>query len=87
MPEKLPKIMHEWEQEMVNARKYSASQSCHADPLAHLCLRGKGMKLLHKNVQTARKNKDKLPQLLFLQTTETHSNQASIILPVEIKTL
>lgn len=55
MPEKLPKIMHEWEQEMVNARKYSASQSCHADPLPYLCLKGKCMKLLHKNAQTDRK--------------------------------
>lgn len=35
-----------------------------------------------KNAPTARKNKDKLSQLLFLQTTEIHSNEASLILPV-----
>lgn len=85
MPEKLPKIMHEWEQEMVNVRKHSASQPYHADPLPHLCLRGRCMELLQKMLQQPEKNKDKLPQLLFLQTTEIHSNEASLILPVVIK--
>ena len=51
MPEKLPKIMLGWEQEMLNARKCSAAQYHHADPLAYLCLREKCMKLLHKKTQ------------------------------------
>lgn len=38
-----------------------------------------------KNAQTARKNKGKLLQLLLLQASEIHSNQASLILPVVIK--
>lgn len=72
---------------MFNARKGSAAQSCHADPLLYLCLRGKCMKLLHKKTQRKQpeKNKDKLPQFIFFQTTEMHSNQASLILPVVIK--
>lgn len=87
MPEKLPKIMLGWEQEMLNARKCSAAQSCHADPLPYLRLRGKCMKVLHKNAQRkqSEKTKDKLLQFLFCQTTEMHSNQASLILPAVIK--
>lgn len=85
--EKLSKITLGWEQKMFNARKCSAAQSCHADPLLYLCLRGKCMKLLHKKTQRKQpeKNKDKLLQFIFFQTTEMHSNQASLILPVVIK--
>lgn len=51
MPQKVPKIMLGWEQNMLNVRKYSTAQSCHADPLSYLCLRGKSVELLHRNTQ------------------------------------
>lgn len=81
MPEKLPKIMHEWEQEMVNVRKHSASQSYHADPLPYLCLRGRCMELLQKMLQQPEKTRTNYLSCYFSELQRfTQMKQASYCL-------